>query len=237
MADFDFSPHHLGKIDIHIAFPELEKKIKTGAKNQAITDCARKLLEEVDGAWDPFGLYRWVEIEPPVGNSSTAIVKNNEAQIELELGHSAKFLKDAQYGLVAIYSAGQEIDDLAQRALQNQDMLGSYMIDLIGLLVLEKTGEAISACAEQKAEEHNWGVGPFLSPGSVHGWELEDQIKLCSLLPIETTPLSLDDNGILHPFKSVSCLVGLGKSYDSKKVGSTCSVCSQRDTCLMREEG
>ncbi|NOQ66012.1 MAG: hypothetical protein GQ556_02185, partial [Desulfobacterales bacterium] len=69
----------------------------------------------------------------------------------------------------------------SNKASQQGDFLEAFFLDLVGLIVLEKTGNIIKQLAQQKAVESGWGVGPFLSPGSVHGWKLEEQKKLCSL--------------------------------------------------------
>ncbi len=79
------------------------------------------------------------------------------------------------------------------------------------------------------------GVSPFLSPGSVHGWELEEQSKLCSLLPIERINVIIKNDTVLFPLKSITALIGIGPGYDSNKVGSTCDVCSKKNKCEMKQ--
>jgi hypothetical protein len=100
--------------------------------------------------------------------------------------------------------------------------------------VLEKVRQQINRIVEEQAQARNWGVGPFLSPGSVHGWELDDQRRLCDLIPLERIGVTRGDSGILKPFKTISCLVGIGPNYPAKTVGATCEVCSRRVQCAMR---
>ncbi|MCP4342621.1 MAG: hypothetical protein GY799_28005 [Desulfobulbaceae bacterium] len=119
-------------------------------------------------------------------------------------------------------------------ASQKGDHLEGYFFDLIGLIVLDKVNTEIKDTAEKKAIEYGLGVSPFLSPGSVHGWELGEQKKLCSFLPLKAIDVSIRDDAILSPFKSISSLIGIGKNYKSAKVGTTCQVCSKKNECEMK---
>ncbi len=119
-------------------------------------------------------------------------------------------------------------------ASQKGDHLDAYFFDLIGLIVLDKVNTAIKDTAEKKAIEHGLGVSPFLSPGSVHGWELAEQVKLCSFLPLETIDVSIRDDAVLSPFTSISCLIGVGQDYNNIQVGTTCQICSKKHECQMK---
>lgn len=39
----------------------------------------------------------------------------------------------------------------------------------------------------------------------------------------------------LSPYKTISCLIGIGCGYQTTKVGATCQVCSKKDECPMRK--
>ena len=57
-----------------------------------------------------------------------------------------------------------------------------------------------------------------------------------SLLPIERINVNIKNNTVLFPLKSVAAVIGIGPGYDATQVGSTCDVCSKRDTCQMRQD-
>lgn len=90
----------------------------------------------------------------------------------------------------------------------------AYFIDLLGLIVLEKTGHVIKRIAEKQAQKSGWGVSPFMSPGSVHGWELEEQVNLCALLPLEKINVNVREDAIFSPYKTWKKPDGI--SYGSK---------------------
>ena len=57
--------------------------------------------------------------------------------------------------MVAAYSLGNETEVALRKELDRKDPLGSYILDLIHLLVLEKTGDIVQKIAEEKAVGKN----------------------------------------------------------------------------------
>ncbi len=227
--------HVLSHIKVDIAHQELAQKIKTSGNMPEIAKTAKKILDQVKNKWKPAAVYRWLEFQPTDADTTGRIIQNSGSKLDIDFGYSIKFLKHASHALVSVYTAGRELEQESMKASQKGDLLGAYFIDLIGLIVLEKTGNQIKQIAQEKAAETGWGVSPFLSPGSVHGWELEGQIKLCSLLPLEKINVSIRDDAVMSPFKTISCLIGLGPGYDTATVGATCEVCSKKDKCQMKD--
>lgn len=216
-------------LDISIGFGELAGKIRTGTKRPDIMALAEKTLADVSKIWAPSIVYAWYPYSTSKRGEKGHFIPAKDHRVKLNLGHSSQFIEDAFYVLVAAYSAGKEIEE----AIKREPPIVAYIIDLIGLLVLDKTGEIVKQIAEQKAKNFEWGVSPFLSPGSIHGWELEEQLKLCTLLPLDKVGLAIQGDAVLRPFKSLTCLIGIGPGYDSTSVGSTCMVCSKNGECQM----
>jgi hypothetical protein len=234
MSPIDTKPIVIKDLDIEVTAESLFKKIRTGTNRPDILATAEETLTKVNKIWRPGIVYRWLSVERNQATPGTITI-HNSPQTTFDLGHSNRFVEEASQVLVAAYSAGKEVDAETRKASDNQEMLVSFLLDTIALLVLEKTGNIINKLAEEKAAELGWGVSPFLSPGSVHGWELEDQLKLCSLLPLNEINVTITDNAVLSPFKSLSCLIGIGKGYKSTHVGSTCRVCSKNTDCEMKQ--
>ncbi len=235
MQKIDTQPHTLTELNIEIDFEELAKKIQTGQKRKDILTTAEKTLTKVNNIWNPAIVYRWLHIDPSETQHGKSVIRSDNGPTVLNLGHSSTFIKDASYILVAAYSAGSEIEKEIQKSSEKEELLVSFFLDLIGLLILEKTGDMVNRLAEQKASDFGWGVSPFLSPGSIHGWELEEQLKLCPLLPLDDINLQIRDDAVLVPFKSLSCIIGIGPKYKTTLVGTTCQVCSKKNDCLMKQ--
>lgn len=236
MTDIQTQPQTLTDLGIIIGFDELARKIRTGTKRPDILATASQILNQVANIWNPAIVYRWLRITPARGEVMQTLIHadTDGLSVSLALGHSTCFVDQASHVLVAAYTAGREIEEEAMKATYNQKFLPALILDLIGLLILEKIGEMVKRMAEDAAADRGWKVSPFLSPGSIHGWELEEQLVLCSLLPLQEAGISMRDDGVLTPFKSLSCMIGIGAGYTSATVGTTCQVCSKNRNCVMQ---
>lgn len=225
----------LSNLKIDVTFEDVETLIKTSGNSSGIFKTAQEILDKIQGKWKPAALFQWFDFE--IGKESTCgcILQPSGDAVHLNFGHSIQFLKKARYVIVSAYTIGNTLESEFANASSKESLLEAYMVDLIGLAALEKTGDIIKQSAENQAQSLGWGVSPFLSPGSVHGWELEEQLKLCSLLPINQIDLEIRDDAVLSPLKSIAALIGIGPDYGSTKVGSTCDVCSLRSNCDMKQ--
>lgn len=227
----------LDAIKIEVWPEDLAAGIKTGSNREKILEMADALLANVQDIWCPRAVVRWLCVEEVENDMVMLKTLEGGEMGRLRLGFAGRFMAFAKYGLVGVFTAGDELERQANLASREKRFMDAYIYDLIGLIVLEKTRQRINRVVEEKARQLNWGIGPFLSPGSVHGWELDDQDNLCAFVPMEKIGVKSKGNGILMPFKSLSCLIGIGPKYGAKKVGAPCDVCSKKDQCEMRVHG
>lgn len=236
MNTIDKNAHILSCLQVDITFQDLEKKIKTSGNASGIYRTAQKTLEKVQGMWKSEALFQWFKFEIDKKKKIGYITQKSGNITYLNLGHSINFLNQATYVMVSTYSIGQHLDIESANASSKGYLLEAYIIDLIGLTALEKTGDIVKKNAENQARNFGWGVSPFLSPGSVHGWKLEEQKTLCSLLPIDRINVNIKNDNVLFPLKSIAAVIGIGPGYNSSEVGSTCDVCSKKNQCQMRQD-
>ncbi len=225
----------ISHLNVDVSFKELEQQIKTSGNNPEILKRAEKTLDRAKGIWKPSAVYRWCEFKDTGSDNSGIIVISPDNIVDFDFGYSIKFLTHARYVLVSVYTAGLALEKESSNASKKGDLMDAYFLDLIGLIVLGKVEKTIKNIVQNKALESGWGVSPFLSPGSVHGWDLSDQIKLCSVLPLEKINVKMKGGSVFSPFKTISCLIGIGPGYDTDKVGTTCQVCSKADNCQMKQ--
>ena len=225
----------LSSITMNINFKDIALKIKTSNNNSEILNIARKVFNKAKNIWRPMAVYQWFEFENIGRDNRGRIIQSSICHVDFDFGYSFQFVSPARYALVSVYTAGQELELESKQASSNGDILQAYFLDIIGLAVLDQVEQTIKNIAEKQAVNQKMGVSPFLSPGSVHGWKLEEQIKLCSLLPLEKINVTVQNDAVLLPFKTVSCLIGLGPGYNNTKVGSTCQVCSKNHDCQMKQ--
>lgn len=239
MISFAPGPVAVPDLRVRIGFEALADKIRTSSARPGLIDAARAVFETHRDTWEPAMTYQWLGFTPGSTGESGIIApmaspEAGTGEVELRLGHSGRFLSNARYVLAAVYTAGPRLDAAAAEAGKNNDFLDAHFLDLLGLIVLEQAEQAVKDLASEKAADAGWGVSPFLSPGSVHGWELSEQKKLAGLLPISDIRVSISDAAVFSPFKTISCIIGIGPAYEDTRVGSTCQVCAKRDHCQMK---
>jgi hypothetical protein len=220
---------------LEVSLPELSQKLGKAQQNAFLLEAAARVLALAVPLWHPKIVYRWLDVEIKEENKvSLSCDLTGETSI-LDLGHSVQFIKDAEKALVGIYTVGSELENAVKKASGQGLVVDAYLFDIVGLAVLGKLGQQVNRVVQDYARKQHWGVGPLLSPGSVHGWQLEDSHNLYRLLPIEAIEVKMSPNGILLPFKSLSFLIGTGPGYQASEVGTSCAVCSKRDNCEIRK--
>ena len=230
----DTQPHVLSNLKVDVTFQDFKQNLKTSDNNLQILEIAKKTLNKAKDIWSPKAVYQWFEFNNKSEDNFGSIISKSGDLLKFDFGYSSKFLTPARYALISVYTTGQALELESMKASSKRNLLEAYLIDLLGLIVLEKTGQVIKRIAEKQAQKSGWGVSPFMSPGSVHGWELEEQVNLCALLPLEKINVNVREDAIFSPFKTISCLIGLGPGYDMVKVGTTCQVCSKNHDCQMK---
>ena len=210
LSILDKETHVLTRFDVDISCQNLMGQIKMTSPRPEMVRAAEKTLETVKGIWKPCAVYRWVEFEQTGTPTIGRIVHGPDRYMDLDFGCSAQFLTQASHCLVCVYTAGRELEQESIKASSTANLLGAYFIDNISLMVLDCVGRTVNTMVEKLAGSLGWGVSPFLSPGSVNGWDLQEQKKLCSILPLEKINVTIENDTILSPFKSISGLVGIG---------------------------
>ncbi|MCP4746599.1 MAG: hypothetical protein GY874_10745 [Desulfobacteraceae bacterium] len=163
-----------------------------------------------------------------------AVIYGNDFEqiVTLNIGAEAELLFQARLAQISVLTLGSEIDSLRKRIQANRMNLRSYILDIASVLALKYSGQAVNRIAEKEADRRGWGVGYRMSPGSLNGWPLTDQGRLCELLHAETIGVHLKPSAMLSPLKSVTALIGMGPDYSSKNVKSACKWCRRKMDCV-----
>jgi hypothetical protein len=176
--------------------------------------------------WDEFAITqeseRIVALDGPHGRT------------ELAIGKGAALLQEARRIMAAVWTIGADLETRVSELHHEGLALLAFMLDTAGVLALGAVGEAVRGIAEQRASAQGWGVSPALSPGSLPGWPVQGQRKLCALLRLREIGVELSPYYVLQPHKSCSAVVGIGPGYTSAHVGSLCERCALSETCWRR---
>lgn len=152
--------------------------------------------------------------------------------IELQLGKTiAKELRNSDKIILFICTAGKTISDLSGNLLLGENPVLGYVYDVLGSLIVEAAMDQI----HQKLKEQSSNAGLLVtnrySPGYCK-WNLSDQHKLFSFFPENCCGIHLTDSALMHPIKSVSGIIGIGKEVKFREY--TCDLCNLTE-CFYRK--
>lgn len=126
-----------------------------------------------------------------------------------------------------VATAGHDYDRWRQR----NDTVESYLADSIGSVVAERCADAMEASLQATVEKLGWRLTNRFSPGYCQ-WPVGDQHRLFALLGSEgSCGVRLTDMALMVPVKSVSGVVGVGKTC--RHCDYPCQLCSY-DRCFRR---
>lgn len=104
------------------------------------------------------------------------------------------------------------------------DILKLFIADTIGSWIAEAAGNMMEKDIEKytgKLKHTN-----RFSPGYC-GWHITEQKKIFSLLPQDICGITLNDSCLMHPIKSISGVIGIGETVNTKLYG--CAICEMEN--------
>lgn len=153
--------------------------------------------------------------------------QNGIIKIDNQLFQPAKIvsiqLKNAKSIALFVCTAGSEITDYSKVADKQGDQMYSYVLDVIGSVIVEKAMDEIQKKLEDDMKLNGLGISDRFSPGYCD-WNVSDQHKLFRLLPENFCGIRLSESSLMNPIKSVSGIIGLGENL--KQLGYQCHWCN-----------
>lgn len=148
-----------------------------------------------------------------------------------------RHLKDARLCAVLACTLGME-NERELRALSSQRPLDAALYDAASSAYIEAAVEAMERDAARAAEAHGMSVNWRFSPG-YGDCPLDAQPALVAALnATRLIGLTVTDQNLLLPTKSVTALIGL---FDGEAASAhdrpSCATCRLRDACPFRERG
>ncbi len=140
------------------------------------------------------------------------------------------YLKEAEEAALFLCTAGPLFSDEAHRLNDEGEFLESYIIDTIGSLTVEHAMDKIHRALEEEQAARGVKITNRYSPGYCN-WPLKDQRLLFAFVGENPTGIRLSESCLMHPIKSVSGIIGLGREVRKRPYG--CAIC-QNKTCIYR---
>ena len=152
--------------------------------------------------------------------------------IHFETGATiAKMLRGSERYAFFIATAGPRPEALSRSLLETGEYLEGYIVDVIASFLVEQVAEQAHRYVMERASDSGWVTTNRYSPGYC-GWKVEEQQKLFSLFPEGSCGITLSASSLMHPIKSLSGLIGMGKEVRFRNY--TCELCSMTN-CIYRQ--
>ncbi len=132
-------------------------------------------------------------------------------------------LKEASAGAIFLCTAGESISLLSKQLLAGEDPMLGYVFDVLGSITVEKATDKIQLHLNEEVKNNGLNISDRYSPGYCE-WSVNEQKKLFALLPDNFCGITLSESSLMHPIKSVSGIIGIGKKLKQK--GYQCQWCS-----------
>lgn len=129
-------------------------------------------------------------------------------------------------------TVSEELDAYLNSYNPLEDITEAYLSDIIGTVIVEKTTGVLSDYLFDMSKLESLKITNTQSPGNC-GWDVDEQKKLFSILPNNYLGISLNESGMMHPVKSISGIIGIGKKVKFKH--SECNLCTSAN-CMYRKE-
>ena len=205
--------------------------------NPAVIRARRPVLATVAGEVIPDGMPL---IAPALIYRRIPVVEFRHERLVLAGGGSllgpaiASHLATASEVIIAVCTVGGALSARAAEVFEQNPVRG-LALDGLASAAAEALAEAACRHFDDIASGEGLAASIPLNPGMV-GWPLLDaQQQVFSLLPADEIGVTLNSSGLMEPLKSLSLVVGLGRSEAAGSAGRACDFCTMRETCRYKE--
>jgi len=138
-------------------------------------------------------------------------------------------LQGATSAAIFVCTIGEAVSDAISDLIKDDPVKG-YIADIAASLLAEKVAEKIHQEIRRFASDSlSLSISNRYSPGYC-GWPVANQHRLFSLLPDNFCGITLNEAALMHPIKSISGVVGIGKGISV--LPYSCNRCEVKD-CIM----
>lgn len=129
-----------------------------------------------------------------------------------------------------VCTAGEEVTLRSKELMGSGKHLEGYIADLTGSVLVEEAMDIVHGKLKRIVSMAGLQVTNRYSPGYCH-WNVIEQQKLFHFIPVGFCGIKLSASSLMYPIKSVSGVIGIGKSVIFRK--HRCNACTKTD-CIYR---
>ncbi|MCF8346145.1 MAG: hypothetical protein K9G38_02950 [Bacteroidales bacterium] len=141
-----------------------------------------------------------------------------------------KDLTGAEKAAMFICTAGSSISGRIKMLFETGDHIKGYVADIIGSVLAEEAMNVIQQRISDTFFQQGLKITNRYSPGYCE-WDVQEQHKLFRFFPDNFCGVTLTENALMTPAKSVSGIIGIGRNV--KYRNNTCHACTSKN-CIYR---
>ena len=139
----------------------------------------------------------------------------------------SKHIKGATHICAFLVTVGKEIEEAASSCMHSGDHLLGYLLDRAGSFAVESMAKNAEESLRHALAPGKLSVSMRFSPGYCD-WPIEEQFKLAQIMDFGKAGVTLSENCMMIPKKSISAVVGIGPKELFVNIQSPCSICNMK---------
>lgn len=217
--NLDISP------DLQHVLSSVNLRAPSGPRGEGIREALDQARAEMQGLLRAAFGY---EVHPITGSEPGALLIGDGYRLASPV--VAALYAGASAVVLLAYTIGPLLEARVAEYRAQRDALRSYMLDTLGSLGVTALGRIAHNHVKRLAAERGLRASIPLNPGTSH-WPIEGQRLFLDLIPAAEIGLSLSDNYLLCPIKSISMAIALGPDVLTDAEGSSCDYCAHPELC------
>jgi len=178
---------------------------------------------------------------PRISFVKKAVLRFNPASVDLEGGirlssrELSSHMKGAAEIGVFLVTIGKGVEEAATSYMNSGDHLLGYLLDRAGSFAAESMAKNAEGALRRGLAKMGMSVSMRFSPGYCD-WPIEEQRKLAKIMDFGKAGVTLSENCVMIPKKSISAVAGIGPKELFSKVVSPCAVCNMSSCGYRRKD-
>lgn len=151
-----------------------------------------------------------------------------EGGIQIAGKSLARAMDGARQAAIFIVTIGDDLESTATMLMDYGEELHGYLLDRIGSFAVESMAESLEGNMRSECMAKGLGVSMRYSPGYCDT-PLCEQKKLDAAVGFSKVGVSLNENLMMLPRKSISGVIGIGPAKLFSKAAKPCDVCDMKE--------
>jgi len=174
---------------------------------QSIVELANRAAAEALTLTEPQAIFREVSISKMNKDSLTM-----EGDISLNTGERINgWWKGSKSLSVAVCTISKRLEDRGMEYFAKGEYASAMTLDIAGSVALGWLGNQVQQHICHKAKQAGLEMGPFINPG-YREWPITDQKEIFSIMPAASIGVTLNEECMMKPKKSLTYCAGVGVS-------------------------